>query len=194
MAPKSLTFLNLNWWRRRESNPRPQIVPLSFYMLSRHIVFACKDFHRRNSLKLAHLKFSSAKPWACVAALPEFRRPGLPSGQDFPGASLMRLERSRNCRHLMVFLPVLRADRTSACNLKFPIYVEAVSPPHKYCNHSPNFCKSHDYHSIVEPQQMRGSSSPLGGSMSLVVLISVLSCTRPAGPGSTRPMIRASSP
>jgi hypothetical protein len=29
----------------------------------------------------------------------------------------------------VLFLPVLRADRTSACNLQFPIYVEAVTPP-----------------------------------------------------------------
>ena len=47
----------LNWWRRRESNPRPQIVPLSVYMLSRCIIFALEDFLRQNSPGLAYIQF-----------------------------------------------------------------------------------------------------------------------------------------
>jgi hypothetical protein len=39
----------INWWRRRESNPRPPIVPGSFYMLSRRFSFAPEDFHWQNS-------------------------------------------------------------------------------------------------------------------------------------------------
>ena len=98
-------LLPKNWWRRRESNPRPHIVPLSFYMLSRRFAFARRDFHRRNSLELSHLKFLSAEPWASRAALPESRHLEVPSGEESPSASFKQLKRSRSCRHLMVPYP-----------------------------------------------------------------------------------------
>ncbi len=53
MAPILLKLFDLGWWRRRESNPRPPIVPASVYMLSRCSNFAPKDFQRQNSLGLA---------------------------------------------------------------------------------------------------------------------------------------------
>ena len=49
-----LFLLKNNWWRRRESNPRPQMVPLSVYMLSQRFAFAPWDFHRQNSRRLAY--------------------------------------------------------------------------------------------------------------------------------------------
>jgi hypothetical protein len=93
------------WWRRRESNPRPPIVPGSFYMLSRRFGFAPADFHWQNSERLA--RFSFRPPTRRLYW--QLRRDnvilGALSRRRTPDASLKRLERSRSCRHLWFSYP-----------------------------------------------------------------------------------------
>ena len=40
----SLKCLDIKWWRRRESNPRPEILPSSFYMLSSSLSYRPAEF------------------------------------------------------------------------------------------------------------------------------------------------------
>jgi hypothetical protein len=40
----SLKYLDKKWWRRRESNPRPKILPSSFYMLSSSLRYRPAEF------------------------------------------------------------------------------------------------------------------------------------------------------
>ena len=47
--PPSLAALVLVWWRRGESNPRPQALRLVLYMLSRILVLVAPRSNRRES-------------------------------------------------------------------------------------------------------------------------------------------------
>jgi len=59
---QGLTFnqisLNCFWWRRRESNPRPKILPSSFYMLSSNLRFCPAEFSGTSFLQRYPAKIS----------------------------------------------------------------------------------------------------------------------------------------
>jgi hypothetical protein len=53
-----------NWWGRRDSNPRPQVIRLWLYMLSRPIVLTVGYPVGRENPKRAWLGFNGAAPGA----------------------------------------------------------------------------------------------------------------------------------
>jgi len=75
--------IHLNWWRRRESNPRPKIFHCSFYMHSLCFYFTPDDSRRQDS--------SRAIPF--VIRLPRFGQAGLAILSDLR-PHLIRQEKS----------------------------------------------------------------------------------------------------
>src|SRR4030043_1987300 len=51
-------LFSANWWRRRESNPRPETFRQNIYIHSLYFKFAPQDSHRQDSRRTSLLRFA----------------------------------------------------------------------------------------------------------------------------------------
>ena len=124
IAQVILAFLVLPWkcywWRRRESNPRPKILPSRIYMLSPGLlVFAPRAPPEPGSLVAILLNLVRQRTGTIVKPALRVGAPIQPCGRRLGE----RQSRVLSCYCVViivgdykVFPSVLRADRSSACN------------------------------------------------------------------------------
>jgi hypothetical protein len=133
----------LCWWRRRESNPRPQALRLWIYMLIRSINLVDGYPTGRENQRRVWISFNESTPdvlhrdpiWG------DSRDPVVWARSRAEGTKQVFKLLVRSCRRwqLKVLQIVLRDICSSACTSGFITRVESRSPP----NPSPNDGESH---------------------------------------------------
>ncbi len=110
----------LNWWSRRESNPRPQVLYRQFYILSLMIWFNRTTAHRQAVLRRATYCLMPCKVTLrdTISLYMTLRRlaPSGPGKEPVQSpAGIKRLERSCRRWRLLRFQMDLRGDWSSVC-------------------------------------------------------------------------------
>src|SRR5699024_9345977 len=99
---------SMNWWRRRESNPRPQILDPRVYMLISSLIVGLRYPTKRESACLASLALNGSARSGAWPRVCEFRRP-VPEAQTLAGRTLAGFRPpGRSCR---------RSQLALGCNL-----------------------------------------------------------------------------